>query len=223
MTDACRKHIHCVCATRDDLLVCSVLCLFSYSYIKDHLKNISKQSMLYSCVRWGLCRRRSISYCRAGVVWRYQDLVWCGGVLNVSCFECIFSLVSFLYHLHPSACHHFSFFKPEQTFQKRFSLPKFLFFFSRNIHRSGLVFAHVNVFSPTYNCVCNSGDDGLGQKLWIRPNPHKSVGSGFSAIHLNPQHKVWLSPQYGKVEASKISVTFCWLKFLQIRLFVKVC
>ena len=60
----------------------------------------------------------------------------------------------------------------------------------------------------------------------IRPSPKVNVGSEFSGIPLNPQHNVTTqrpSPQYGKAEASKMSNTFCWLKFLWIRLSVKIC
>jgi len=75
MTDACRKHIHCVCATRDYLLVCSVLCLFSYSYIKDHLKDIQSK------VCWILVWDKD--FADAGPC---PDVghVWCGGI-KTSC------------------------------------------------------------------------------------------------------------------------------------------
>ena len=166
--------------------------------------------MLDSCVRWGLYRRRSISYCRAGVVWRYQDLVRCGGVLNVSSFECIFSLVSSLYHLHPSACHHVLLLQIRTDSSKKIQFTKISIFFLKEHssvrigfrpHPRGCLFANIQL------CLQQWGRWTEAKTL----NPHE-CGLGIFSNSFEPTTQ-GLSPQCGKVEASKISVTFCWLKF----------
>ena len=144
----------------------------------------------------GMC---GVEVSRPRVVWR---------CVEASSFECIFSLVSSLYHLQPSVGHHFLLLQTRTDSSKKTQFTKISIFFLKEyssvrigFRAGGCLFANIQL------CLQQWGP-------WTKPKtlyptePTYECGVGIFSNPFEPTTQ-GLTPQCGKVEASKTSVTFC--------------